>query len=88
MELKRISVKLPEHVQEYYREQGKKYNVPYSNYIAMVLTQLYENDKNAKLLADFNETLKTLKNSTGELTAEDMLNEMKAMVSEIKEMEK
>lgn len=47
MELKRITVKLPEHVQEYYRKEAQKYSVPYSNYIAMILTRIYENDKNS-----------------------------------------
>ena len=42
--IKRINVRLPEYVQDWFKEQGEKYSVPYSNYMAMLLTQIYENE--------------------------------------------
>ena len=43
-DIKRINIRLPEEIKEWYKEQGEKYSVPYSNYMAMLLTQIYEND--------------------------------------------
>lgn len=43
-DIKRINVRLPEYVQDWFKEQGEKYSVPYSNYMAMLLTQIYENE--------------------------------------------
>lgn len=43
-DIKRINIRLPEEIQEWYKEQGEKYSVPYSNYMAMLLTQIFEND--------------------------------------------
>lgn len=45
MEIKRINIRLPEYIQDWYKEQGDKYSVPYSNYMAMLLTQFYEKEK-------------------------------------------
>ena len=44
MELKRINIRIPAYIQEYYKAQGEKYSVPYTNYIAMVLTQIHEKE--------------------------------------------
>lgn len=44
-DIKRINVRLPEYVQDWFKEQGEKYSVPYSNYMAMLLTQIYENER-------------------------------------------
>ena len=41
-ESKRINVKLPRYVQDWYKEQGKRYNVPYTNYITFLLVQFCE----------------------------------------------
>lgn len=48
-DLKRVTIKVPEYIQEFYKEQGEKYTIPYSNYMTLVLTQYYENERNKQL---------------------------------------
>lgn len=87
-ELKKITIKVPEHIQLWYKEQGEKYSVPYSNYMVMMLTQIYENEKNKELVTEFNETLKSLNTTAGNVTAEEMMAQMKEMITKINELEK
>lgn len=87
-DLKKITIKVPEHIQLWYKEQGEKYSVPYSNYMVMMLTQIYENEKNKELVKELNDTLKILNTTTGNVTAEEMLIQFKEMISKINELEK
>ena len=81
--IKRINIRLPEHIQDYYRKLGEKYSVPYTNYISMVLTQVYENEQSKLLLQEFNETMKSLKVTAGDVTADEMIKEMQSMMQEL-----
>lgn len=40
----RLNIKVSKEVQEYFREEADRYNVPYTTYISLILTQMYEND--------------------------------------------
>lgn len=84
---KRMNIRLPEHIQDYYKSLGEKYSVPYTNYISMVLTQVYENEQSKILLQEFNETLKSLKMSTGDVTAEEMINQLQQMKDMVDRLE-
>lgn len=87
-EVRRINIRLPEYIQDWYKEQGDKYSVPYSNYMAMLLTQIYEKEKEKELVVEFNEMMKTLKDSTGDITAQQMLEEMQIIMKDIDKLEK
>lgn len=87
-ESKRINIRLPEYIQDWYKEQGEKYSVPYSNYIALLLTQFYEKEKDKELLVEFNQVMKTLKDQTGDVSAEEMMKEfreIKALFDDIED---
>lgn len=87
MELKRINIRIPVYIQDYYKAQGEKYSVPYTNYIAMVLTQIYEREKEKQLVSEFNETIKQMKTMTdGSMTSEEMLKEFKSIVTNLQEL--
>ena len=45
----------------------------------MLLTQIYENEQSKILLKEFNDTLKSIKVSTGDVTVEDMFQQLKQM---------
>lgn len=75
----RMNIRVPEHIRDWFREQGDRYSVPYTNYISMLLTQIYENEQSKVLLKEFNDTLKSIKVSTGDITAEEMFNQLKQM---------
>ena len=88
MELKRINIRIPAYIQEYYKAQGEKYSVPYTNYIAMVLTQIHEKEVQKELVQEFNQTMKQMQEMSGNITAEEMMiqfQEMKEMVKDLEE---
>ena len=75
----RMNIRVPEHIRDWFKEQGDRYSVPYTNYISMLLTQIYENEQSKILLKEFNDTLKSIKVSTGDVTVEDMFQQLKQM---------
>ena len=80
--LKRINIRIPAYIQDYYKSKGEKYSVPYTNYIAMVLTQIYEKEEEKKLFQEFNQTVKQIKEMSEDVT----VNEMMIELQRIKEM--
>lgn len=87
MELKRINIRIPAYIQDYYKAQGEKYSVPYTNYIAMVLTQIHEKEEEKQLVQEFNQTMKQMKEMSGNVTAEEMMLEFQQMKEMFKELE-
>ena len=85
MGLKRINIRIPAYIQDYFKSKGEKYSVPYTNYIAMVLTHIYEREKEKELFQEFNQTMKQIKEMSGDVTVDEMKNELqriKEMVNE------
>ena len=83
--VKRINLRLPAYVQDYYKEMGEKYSVPYSNYIAMVLTQLYEQDMDKRLVSELNSSMKMLKDVIGDNPVQ-VMDDSKQLIDEIKSL--
>jgi len=88
MELKRINIRIPAYIQDYYKAQANRYSVPYTNYITMVLTQIYEKEEDKELVRDFSNVMKQIKEMSGNVTAEDMLQQLKQMQDIIFKLEK
>ena len=84
-ELKRINVRLPAYIQDYYKAQGEKYSVPYTNYMAMILTQVYEKEQEKELVQELNQTMKSMKEISGNVTAEEMILQFQEMKNIIKD---
>ena len=87
MGLKRINIRIPAYIQDYYKSKGEKYSVPYTNYIAMILTQIYEKEEEKELFQEFNQTMKQIKEMSGDVTSEEMMNELQRMKEIVKELE-
>lgn len=87
MELKRINIRIPAYIQEYYKAQGEKYSVPYTNYIAMVLTQIHEKEVQKELVQEFNQTMKQMQEMSGNITAEEMMIQFQEMKEIVKDLE-
>ncbi len=79
MDLKRINIRIPAYVQNYYKDQADRYSVPYTNYISMLLTQIYEKEEDKELVRDFSNVMKQIKEMSGNVTAEDMMEQLKQM---------
>jgi len=83
--LKRINIRIPAYIQDYYKSKGEKYSVPYTNYIAMVLTQIYEREKEKELFQEFNQTMKQIKEMSGDVTVDEMMNELQRIKEMVEE---
>ena len=46
----RMNIRVPEHIRDWYKVQGDKYSVPYTNYISMLLTQIYERETDKEIV--------------------------------------
>lgn len=87
-ERRRMNIKLPEEIIDFYKDMGDRYSVPYTNYISMLLTQIYEREKEKQLVSDFNETIKYMKTMTdGSMTSEEMLKEFKSAVIDLQKFD-
>lgn len=73
----RINIRVKDEVREWYREQAGKYNIPYTNYISMILSKNYESEQDKKLIREFTDVVKQIKEVTGDVTSEEILNELK-----------
>ncbi len=80
----RMHIKIPSYIRDWYKEQGDRYSVPYTNFISMLLTQHYEKEKEKELVQEFNETLKKLNNmSDGSMSVEDMMQDLRSILDDI-----
>ena len=87
MELKRINIRIPAYIQDYYKAQANRYSVPYTNYITMVLTQIYEREVDKELVREFNNAIKQMKEMSGNVTAEEMIKQMQDIILKIEKLE-
>ena len=83
--LKRINIRIPAYIQDYYKSKGEKYSVPYTNYIAMVLTQIYEKEEEKELFQEFNQTMKQIKEMSEDVTVSEMMIELQRIKEMIEE---
>lgn len=83
----RMNIRVPEIIRDWYKEQAGKYSVPYTNYISMLLTQNYEKEEDKKFLREFSNVVKQIKEMSGDVTSEEMMNEFQRMKEIVKELE-
>ena len=83
IELKRINIRIPAYIQDYYKAQANRYSVPYTNYISMVLTQIYEKDEEKELVKEFNQVMKQMKEMSGNVTAEEMIKQLQDIIDKL-----
>ena len=83
--LKRINIRIPAYIQDYYKSKGEKYSVPYTNYIAMVLTQIYEKEEEKELFQEFNQTVKQIKEMSEDVTVSEMMIELQRIKEMVEE---
>lgn len=79
----RMNIRVPEHIRDWYKVQGDKYSVPYTNYISMLLTQIYERETEKELVRDFNNAIKQMKEISGNVTVEEMIKQMQEIIDKL-----
>lgn len=72
----RVNIRVKEEVREWYREQAGKYNLPYTNYISMILSKNFESEQDKKLIREFTEVVKHIKEVSGSVTVEEIMKEL------------
>ena len=53
----------------------------------MVLTQIYEKDEEKELVREFNNSIKQMKEMSGDATAEEMIKQMQDIILKIEKLE-
>jgi len=86
-EIVRINIRVPRRIREHFKALGIKYSVPYTNYIAMILTQIYERQQIELALKDFNNIINSFE-SKSDLNTDEMLKELSDLENIIKSMNK
>jgi len=82
----RMNIRVPEHIRDWYKVQGDKYSVPYTNYISMLLTQIYERETDKELVKEFNQVIKQMKDISGNVTAEEMIKQMQDIINKLEKV--
>ena len=86
-EIVRMNIRVPDYIRDWYKEQGEKYSVPYTNYISMLLTQNYEKEEDKEMVREFSNVMKQMKEMSGDVTAEEMMLEIYQMKEMFKGLE-
>lgn len=80
-ELFKVVLKMNPEVVSWYKQKAKFYGVPYTNYMNIVLTNVFEQEIEKEFVKEFNSVLVDIKNmSDGSMTSEEMVREMKKLV--------
>lgn len=80
-ELFKVVLKMNPDVVTWYKQRAKFYGVPYTNYMNIVLTNVYEQEIEKELVKEFNSAIVDIKNmSDGSMTSEEMIRDMKKLV--------
>ena len=83
----RMNIRVPDFIRDWYKEQADKYSVPYTNYISMLLIQNYEKEEDKKLVREFSNVVKQIKEMSGDVTVEEMMIQLQRMKEIVKELE-
>jgi len=83
----RMNIRVPEHIRDWYKVQGDKYSVPYTNYISMLLTQIYERETDKELVREFNNVIKQMKEISGNVTVDEMIKQMQEIIDKLENAE-
>lgn len=86
-EIVRMNIRVPDYIRDWYKEQGEKYSVPYTNYISMLLTQNYEKEEDKEMVREFSNVIKQMKEMSGDVTVEEMMLEIHQMNEMFKGLE-
>ena len=82
-----MNIRVPEHIRDWYKVQGDKYSVPYTNYISMLLTQIYERETDKELVREFNNVIKQMKEISGNVTVDEMIKQMQEIIDKLENAE-
>lgn len=87
---KRISLKLPAYIQDYYKEQANRYGIAYGNFITMTLIKLYEQEENTKIeqsaIREMNDSLNRIAEISSSMEPQKILKDTNEVLQLVKDL--
>ena len=77
----RVTIRMKKDVVDWYRSKADSYSMAYTSYMALLLTNIYEQEQDKELAKSFNANMAMMGNmSDGSMSAEDMIKAMQKIV--------
>ena len=77
----RVTIRMKKDVVDWYRAKADSYSMAYTSYMALLLTNIYEQEQDKELAKSFNANMTMMGNmSDGSMSAEDMIKAMQKML--------
>lgn len=77
----RVTIRMKKDVVDWYRAKADSYSMAYTSYMALLLTNIYEQEQDKELAKSFNANMAMMGNmSDGSMSAEDMIKAMQKIV--------
>ena len=78
----RVTIRMKKDVVDWYRAKADSYSMAYTSYMALLLTNIYEQEQDKELAKSFNANMAMMGNmSDGSMSAEDMIKAMQKLVA-------
>ena len=77
----RVTIRMKKDVVDWYRSKADSYSMAYTSYMALLLTNIYEQEQDKELAKSFNANMAMMGNmSDGSMSAEDMIKAMQEII--------
>lgn len=77
----RVTMRMKKEIVDWYKAKADSYSIAYTSYMALLLTNIYEQEQSKDLAKSFNENVAHMGNmSDGSMSAEDMIKAMQKIV--------
>ncbi len=77
----RVTMRINKDVVDWYRKKADSYSIAYTSYMALLLTNIYEQEQSKELAKSFNENVAHMGNmSDGSMSAEEMIKAMQEVI--------
>ena len=77
----RVTIRMKKDVVDWYRVKADSYSMAYTSYMALLLTNIYEQEQDKELAKSFNSNMAIMgKMSDGSMSAEDMIKSMQEII--------
>ena len=77
----RVTMRMNKEIVDWYKAKADSYSIAYTSYMALLLTNIYEQEQAKELTKSFNANMAMMGNmSDGSMSAEDMIKAMQKML--------
>ena len=78
----RVTMRMNKEIVDWYKAKADSYSIAYTSYMALLLTNIYEQEQAKELTKSFNANMAMMGNmSDGSMSAEDMIKAMQKLVA-------